>query len=169
MPNNFKICSARPLKFSNFLFGINQSFRNFSQIVPKKVLHNQQMWVIEHTRVISHLNMRMHLTYNEALYSVGTTWRWIYLMASFRDWLYWSEYVHGDLLLLYHIMYTICVRMQCSLVLFCNVRFFFLFLWQCIFRIFFSIDYVLSLTTLPRKSFGEKSHILYNKWSSIFF
>ena len=59
MPNIFKICSARPLKFSHFLFGINQSFRKFSKIVPKKVLHNQQMWVIEHTRVISHLKLKV--------------------------------------------------------------------------------------------------------------
>ena len=36
MPNNFKICSARPLKFSRFLFWINQSFRKFAQMVPKE-------------------------------------------------------------------------------------------------------------------------------------
>ena len=35
-----KFCIARQLKFSHFLFWINQSFRKFTQIVPKNVLHN---------------------------------------------------------------------------------------------------------------------------------
>ena len=64
MPNNFKICSAMPFKISHFLFGINQSFRKFKPIVPKNVLHNQQMWVIKHTRVISQLNIWMFVQKN---------------------------------------------------------------------------------------------------------